>query len=90
MSLVEANNKSETIKQFRINEKDTGSPEVQVALITKRLEILGKHFEKFPKDRHSQMGMFSMISRRKKLLGYLRKEDIQRYRNTISALGIRK
>lgn len=90
MSLAESNNKSEIIKQYQVNDKDTGSPEVQIALITKRLEIMSKHFEKFPKDKHSQMGMFNLVSRRKRLLSYLRTEDIQRYRKTIAALGIRK
>ena len=83
-------NKSDVISKFKINEKDTGSPEVQIALITKRLEQLSSHFGSHPKDIHSQRGMFAMISRRKRLLQYLRKENIDRYRATISALGLRK
>jgi small subunit ribosomal protein S15 len=80
----------EIIKQYRINDKDTGSPEVQIALITKRLEVLSKHFQSAPKDKHSQMGMFNLISKRKRLLTYLKNEDVQRYRKTIASLGIRK
>ena len=90
MSLAEAVDKAEIVKQYRINDKDTGSPEVQVALLTKRLEVLAEHFKKYPKDLHSQRGMFDMVSRRKKLLNYLRIENIERYRKTIAALGIRK
>lgn len=90
MSLAESINKSEIINQYRINDKDTGSPEVQVALLTKRLEVLSVHFKKNPKDKHSQRGMFQMISLRKQLLQYLKNEDIERYRKTIAALGLRK
>lgn len=81
---------SEVVSKFKINEKDTGSPEVQIALITKRLENLSTHFGKNPNDIHSQRGMFTMINRRKTLLQYLRKESIDRYRSTISTLGLRK
>lgn len=82
--------KSELIKKYRRNEADTGSPEVQIALLTSRLEVLGKHFGKNPKDHHSQRGMLKLISQRKSLLQYLKDEDINRYRTTISALGLRK
>lgn len=89
-STVGEKSKGEVINKFRINEKDTGSPEVQIALLTKRLETLSGHFSKHPKDVHSQRGMFTMINRRKTLLQYLRKENIDRYRSTIAALGLRK
>lgn len=82
--------KTDVVSKFKINEKDTGSPEVQIALITKRLEYLQGHFSKNKNDIHSQRGMFTMINRRKSLLAYLRKENIDRYRSTISALGLRK
>jgi small subunit ribosomal protein S15 len=87
---IKGMNNSDVIKKFKINEKDTGSPEVQIALITKRLDHLSGHFSKNPNDIHSQRGMFTMINRRKTLLQYLRKENIDRYRSTISALGLRK
>lgn len=83
-------NKADVVSKFKVNDKDTGSPEVQIALITQRLGVLSKHFASHPKDIHSQRGMFRMISRRKTLLQYLRKESIDRYRNTIAALGLRK
>ena len=82
--------KAQVISKFKINDKDSGSPEVQIALITQRLETLSSHFSKNPKDYHSQRGMFTMINRRKTLLQYLRRESIDRYRSTIAALGLRK
>jgi small subunit ribosomal protein S15 len=82
--------KGAVIQKFQINSKDVGSPEVQIALLTRRLETLTQHFSSHPKDFHSQRGMLDLISRRKRLLSYLRHEDTARYRSTISALGIRK
>lgn len=82
--------KGDVIKKFQINGKDVGSPEVQIALITRRLESLSKHFASNPKDFHSQRGMLDLISRRKRLITYLRKEDVTRYRSTIASLGLRK
>ena len=90
MSAAESYDKSEIIGKFRVAETDTGSPEVQIALLTKRLEVLTEHFKSHPNDLHSQRGMFSMISRRKRLLKYLKDENVDRYRNTISSLGLRK
>jgi small subunit ribosomal protein S15 len=81
---------SEVVKQFQVNSQDCGSPEVQIALLTRRLEILTSHFAKFPKDHHSRKGMMDIISRRKRMLQYLKREDVNRYRSTISALGLRK
>lgn len=81
---------SEVIKKFQINSQDCGSPEVQIALMTRRLEILAKHFASNPKDNHSKKGMLDIISNRKSLLHYLRHEDVTRYRKTIAALGLRK
>ena len=80
----------DVIKKYQINSQDTGSPEVQVALLTRRLEILSKHFSTNPKDHHSRRGMMNIISQRKQLLQYLRSESVTRYRNTLSALGLRK
>lgn len=81
---------SEVVKKFQRNSQDVGSPEVQIALLTRRLEILSKHFSTNPKDHHSRKGMMDIISRRKRMLSYLRREDVALYRNTISALGLRK
>jgi small subunit ribosomal protein S15 len=81
---------SEIVKQFQRNSQDCGSPEVQIALLTRRLEILSDHFSKYPKDNHSRKGMMDIISRRKQMLRYLKNEDVVRYRSTISALGLRK
>ena len=82
--------RADVIKQFQRNSQDCGSPEVQIALLTRRLEVLTQHFAKFPKDLHSRKGMMDIISRRKQMLAYLKREDVARYRNTISALGLRK
>lgn len=90
MSAAEPSEKSGIIGKYRVSDKDTGSPEVQIALLTKRLEDLTGHFKKHPNDIHSQRGMFRMISRRKRLLQYLKDESADRYRQTISALGLRK
>jgi small subunit ribosomal protein S15 len=81
---------TDIVKQFQRNSQDVGSPEVQIALLTRRLEILSTHFSKYPKDNHSRKGMLDIISRRKQMLRYLKHEDVARYRNTISALGLRK
>lgn len=81
---------SDVVKQFQRNSQDCGSPEVQIALLTRRLEILTSHFGKYPKDHHSRKGMLNIISQRKRMLHYLKTEDVNRYRSTISALGLRK
>jgi small subunit ribosomal protein S15 len=81
---------SQVVKKYQRNSQDTGSPEVQVALLTRRLAILSKHFSTNPKDHHSRRGMMNLISQRKQLLSYLRHESVERYRNTLSALGLRK
>lgn len=87
---LSAKESAEVVKKFQINSQDCGSPEVQIALLTRRLEILTNHFAKSPKDHHSRKGMMDIISRRKRMLQYLKREDVVRYRNTISALGLRK
>lgn len=78
------------VKKFQRHSQDSGSPEVQIALLTQRLAVLAKHFSTNPKDHHSRRGMMNLISRRKGLLSYLKSEDISRYRNTLAALGLRK
>ncbi len=82
--------KSEIIKKFARSEGDTGSPEVQVALLTQRIEHLNAHLSEHPKDHHSRRGLLKMIGKRRNLLGYLKDKDIERYRALIAALNLRK
>ncbi|MCS6856726.1 MAG: 30S ribosomal protein S15 [Sandaracinaceae bacterium] len=82
--------KAEIIQRFRQHEKDTGSPEVQVALLTERIQYLTEHFKSHPKDFHSRRGLLQLVSQRRGLLDYLRRKDIERYRKLIAALGLRK
>ena len=87
---VELGKKKEIIKKFAINEEDTGSPDVQVAILTKRIDVLTSHLTKNKKDYHSQRGLMLMVGRRKRLLAYLRKKDSTRYEAIIKDLNIRK
>ncbi|MGI6701589.1 MAG: 30S ribosomal protein S15 [Christensenellales bacterium] len=82
--------KGEIIKEFGINDKDTGSPEVQVALLTKRISSLNAHLDINKNDKHGRRGLLKMVSKRRKLLNYLKNEDIERYRALIAKLGLRK
>ena len=82
--------KTEIIKKYRQDEKDTGSPEVQIALLTSRIEELTEHLKANPKDNHSRRGLLKMVGRRKALLNYLSKKDVQRYRDIVAKLGLRK
>lgn len=82
--------KSEVIAKFARSEGDTGSPEVQVALLTQRIEHLNAHLASHPKDHHSRRGLLKMIGKRRNLLAYLKNKDIERYRALISALNLRK
>ena len=78
------------IKEYGKNEQDTGSPEVQVALLTARINELNEHFKNQPKDHHSRRGLLKMVGQRRNLLAYLKKKDINRYRALIEKLGLRK
>ena len=78
------------IKELAINEKDTGSSEVQIALLTKRINSLTEHFKKNKKDNHSREGMIKLISRRRRLILYLKKNDLKRYEEIIKKLNLRK
>ena len=77
-------------KELAIHEKDTGSSEVQIALLTGKIQNLSKHIKKFKKDKHSSVGLLKAVNKRKKLLDYLKKNKIESYKNVISKLGIRK
>ena len=81
--------KTAVIEANRLHDTDTGSPEVQIAILTKRIADLTEHLKEHKKDNHSRRGLFKMVGRRKNLLGYLKKKDIERYRAIIEKLGIR-
>lgn len=82
--------KQEIITTYATHEGDTGSPEVQIAILTKRINDLTEHLKVNPKDHHSRRGMFKMIGNRRNLLNYLQKKDIERYRAIVEKLGLRK
>ena len=82
--------KQDVVKQYQRDPKDTGSPEVQVALLTNRIEGLSGHFKVNTHDHHSRQGLLRMVNRRRKLLDYLKRSDLPRYRDVISRLGLRK
>lgn len=82
--------KTAVIVDNRLHDKDTGSPEVQIAILTKRIKDLTEHAKIHPKDHHSKRGLLKMVGHRRNLLKYLRNKDIERYRSTIAKLGIRK
>ena len=82
--------KQEIITTYAIHEGDTGSPEVQIAILSKRINDLTDHLKANPKDHHSRRGMFKMIGNRRNLLNYLQKKDIERYRAIVEKLGLRK
>lgn len=82
--------KNEIIQQYRLNEKDTGSPEVQIALLTNRINHLTQHLKEHKKDHHSRRGLMKMVGRRRRLLDYLRDNDINRYRTILEKLNLRK
>ena len=82
--------KKEIIDRFKLHIKDTGSPEVQVALLSNRITYLTDHFKIHKKDHHSRRGLLKLVGQRRKLLNYLKKTDVKRYQNIIKELGIRK
>jgi small subunit ribosomal protein S15 len=82
--------KEKIINDYRTHEHDTGSPEVQVAILTNRITELTEHFKIHAKDHHSRRGLLKLVGRRRRLLDYLKGKDVERYRKTIERLGIRK
>jgi small subunit ribosomal protein S15 len=82
--------KKEIIKTYKLHENDTGSPEVQIAILTERIKNLTEHFKVHKKDHHSRRGLLMLVGQRKNLLNYLHKKDISRYRVIISKLDLRK
>lgn len=88
MSLI-PEEKAAILQEYRLSDKDTGSIEVQVALLTGRIRKLTEHFKKHSHDYHSRRGLLRMVSHRRKLLGYLKQKDLARYRDLIQRLGLR-
>ncbi|MCK5878592.1 MAG: 30S ribosomal protein S15 [Holophagae bacterium] len=82
--------KTELIGTFGVHENDTGSPEVQIALLTERINYLTEHFKVHKKDHHSRRGLLKLVSQRRKLLDYLKRKDFKRYRDILNELGLRK
>ena len=82
--------KTEVVQKYRRHDSDTGSPEVQVALITERIAYLTEHFKTHKKDHHSRRGLLKLVGQRRRLLDYLRKVDLNRYKAVIDQLGLRK
>lgn len=88
--MITQEKKTEIIKKFQTKEGDTGSPEVQVAILTFRVNDLNEHLKIHKKDHHSRRGLLKMVGQRRNLLNYLKNKDIERYRNLITELGLRK
>ena len=88
--MITKEQKTSVIEANKTHENDTGSPEVQIAILSERINQLTEHLKLHQKDNHSRMGLFKMIGKRRRLLDYLAKKDIERYRAIIAKLGIRK
>lgn len=88
MSKVEEH-KEQIIKKFKVHDKDTGSPEVQIAIFTEKIAELSKHLKKNRKDNHSRRGLLGMVSKRRRLLTYLKRQDEKRYRGVVRKLGLK-
>ncbi|NGP44084.1 30S ribosomal protein S15 [Bacillaceae bacterium SIJ1] len=82
--------KNEIIAQYKTHEQDTGSPEVQIAVLTEQINSLNEHLREHKKDHHSRRGLLKMVGKRRNLLNYLRKKDVTRYRELIQKLGLRR
>lgn len=82
--------KSEIIDQFKKHEVDTGSPEVQIGILTERINVLTEHLKTHSKDHHSRRGLLKMVGHRRRLLNYLQKQDVERYRAVVRDLGLRR
>ena len=88
--MLRKDEKTAVIEANKTHDNDTGSPEVQIAILTRRISVLTEHLKTHKKDNHSRSGLFKMIGKRRNLLNYLKKKDINRYRAIIEKLGIRK
>ena len=88
--VLSSENKQAVIERFKLHDSDTGSPEVQVALLSHRIEYLTEHLKVHKKDHHSRRGLLMMVGRRRRLLNYVKNKDVQRYRTIIETLGLRR
>ena len=88
--MLTAEQKKEIIAQYAVHEGDTGSPEVQIAILSKRIALLTEHLKEHKKDHHSRRGLLKMVGHRRRLLSYLYQTDIERYRSIITKLNLRK
>lgn len=82
--------KKDIIEQFKLHESDTGSPEVQIAIMSNRINYLTNHFKFHKKDHHSRRGLLKLVGQRRRLLNYLKKKDVKRYQHILKELGLRK
>jgi len=88
--VLDTEKRKDVINNYKLHEVDTGSPEVQIALLSARIEYLTEHFKAHKKDHHSRRGLLKLVGKRRRLLDYLRKKDVERYRSIIQRLGLRK
>lgn len=88
--MISKEKKTAIIKEYARSEGDTGSPEVQIAVLTERIQELTEHLKEHPKDHHSRRGLLKMVGQRRNMLAYLKRKDIARYRSLIERLGLRK
>ena len=88
--MLDVEKRREIIGSYKLHEKDTGSPEVQVALLSARIEYLTEHFKTHKKDHHSRRGLLKLVGQRRRLLDYMKEKNVERYRDIIQRLGLRK
>lgn len=88
--MLDSEKRKEVINNYQLHEVDTGSPEVQIALLSARIEYLTEHFKMHKKDHHSRRGLLKLVGKRRRILDYLKKKDVERYRSVIQRLGLRK
>ncbi|MCX5825377.1 MAG: 30S ribosomal protein S15 [Deltaproteobacteria bacterium] len=88
--MLDVDKRKGIIGSYQLHEKDTGSPEVQIALLSARIEYLTEHFKTHKKDHHSRRGLLKLVSQRRRLLDYVKNKDVERYRAVIQRLGLRK
>ena len=90
MSALHQDRKAEVVAKYRTHESDTGSPEVQVALLSERITMLTEHFKTHKKDHHSRRGLLKLVGQRRRLLDYLKRTDVERYRKVLTTFNLRK
>jgi small subunit ribosomal protein S15 len=89
-SMLSKDRKTEIIDRFKKHDVDTGSPEVQIGILTERINVLTEHLKTHSKDHHSRRGLLKMVGHRRRLLGYLQSQDVERYRTVVKDLGLRR